>query len=197
MANMKEILPKGDYKVKVVGPARAWEYQGTSMMTDSVQFEGFEQFWIDVNRKSDSPVPVTGDILKGHVEQDEAGKFSPKFKKESKGSWSGGGSPQASPGAIWATAMQTATMIVNGFYAASGTKPESLQAYFKQIKAVAPKVNQAVEAFVASAKPAAAAPADTTSSESGETQPAAAPAAAPSTVVVQDISAEDLGGESW
>jgi len=196
MANMKEILPKGEYKIKTVGPPRNWEYNGTAMTTDSIQFEGHEQYWVDVNRKSESPVPAVGSTLTGHIEQDDQGKYPPKFKKEQSGGWSGGGRGPAvaSPGAIWSTAMATAAQIVAGYYAASGTKPADLKEYFGKVKAIAPKVNAAVDAFVASNKPAEK-PADTVSSEAGETQaPAAAPApAANANVVIEDISDDELG----
>lgn len=198
MANMKEILPKGEYKIKTVGPPRNWEYNGTAMTTDSIQFEGFEQYWVDVNRKSETPAPTVGASLNGHIEQDDQGKYPPKFKKEQGGNWGGGrGSAVASPGAIWSTAMATAAQIVAGYYAASGTKPADLKEYFGKIKAIAPKVNAAVDAFVAANK-SAAAPADTVTSEAGETPaPAAAPAqAAPAAnkpVVIEDISDDELG----
>ena len=197
MANMKEILPKGEYKIKTVGPPRNWEYNGTAMTTDSIQFEGFEQYWVDVNRKSESPVPAVGTSLNGHIEQDDQGKYPPKFKKEQSGGWSGGGRGPAvaSPGAIWSTAMATAATIVAGYYAASATKPADLKESFGKGQALAPTVNAAVDALVAANKPATTAT-DTTPSESGETHaaPAAAPAPAqPANTVVQDISDDELG----
>ena len=191
MANMKEILPKGEYKIKTVGPPRNWEYNGTAMTTDSIQFEGHEQYWVDVNRKSESPVPVVGSTLTGHIEQDDQGKYPPKFKKEQSGGWSGGGNrgpAQASPGAIWSTAMATAATIVAGYYAASGTKPADLKEYFGKVKAIAPKVNAAVDALVAANKPA-----DTVTSEAGETPTPAAAPAANQPVVIEDISDDELG----
>jgi hypothetical protein len=195
MANMKEILPKGEYKIKTVGPPRNWEYNGTAMTTDSIQFEGFEQYWVDVNRKSETPAPTVGASLNGHIEQDDQGKYPPKFKKEQGGNWGGGrGSAVASPGAIWSTAMATAAQIVAGYYAASGTKPADLKEYFGKIKAIAPKVNAAVDAFVAANKPAEK-PADTVSSEAGETQAPAQTQAPVATdkVVIEDISDDELG----
>ena len=192
--SMKEILPKGDYKIKTVGPSRDWEYNGTAMKTDSVQFEGHEQYWVDVNRKADSAAPTAGETLKGHIEQDDAGKYPPKFKKESSGNWSGGsrGGGQASPGAIWSTAVQTAAAVVAGYYAASGTKPKDFNEYFGRVEAVAKKVNTTVDALVAANKPKEEAKADTASSESGES-PAPAAAAPKADVVIEDISDEDLG----
>jgi hypothetical protein len=196
MANMKEILPKGEYKIKTVGPPRNWEYNGTAMTTDSIQFEGHEQYWVDVNRKSETPAPTIGTSLNGHIEQDDQGKYPPKFKKE-QGAWAGGGGrgpAVASPGAIWSTAMATAAQIVAGYYAASGTKPADLKEYFGKVKTVAPKVNAAVDAFVAANKPAEK-PADTVSSEAGETQAPAQTQAPVATdkVVIEDISDDELG----
>lgn len=192
--SMKEILPKGDYKIKTVGPSRDWEYNGTAMKTDSVQFEGHEQYWVDVNRKADSAAPTAGETLKGHIEQDDAGKYPPKFKKESSGNWSGGsrGGGQASPGAIWSTAMQTAAVIVAGYYQASGKKPKDFAEYLGKVTGVAPKVNAAVDALVASNKKEEPAK-DTASSESGESPAPAAAAAPKADVVIEDISDEDLG----
>lgn len=199
MASMKEVLPKGEYKVKTVGPSRDWEFQGNNgtvkMATDSIQFEGYEQYWIDVNRAQDKPAPTIGETLKGHVEQDESGKYAPKLVKEKGGggNWRGGGNAQSSPGAIWATAMQTATHIVAGYYAASGKKPKDITEYFSKIEAVAPKVNAAVEKFVASNKPAEKPAADTATSEAGESPAPATPAQPANDAVIEDISDEDLG----
>lgn len=199
MANMKELLPKGEYTIKNVGPSRNWEFSGNNgtvkMATDSVQFEGYEQYWVDVNRAQDKPAPTIGEVLKGSVEQDEQAKYAPKFAKEKGGGgWSGGGGGKASPGAIWAQNVQTATEIVVGFYTASGKKPKTFDEFLGKIKAVAPKVGSMVDEFVGKA-PKAEAP-DTASSESGETPaPASAPAtAAPKAdLAVEDISDEELG----
>ena len=203
MASMKEVLPKGDYRIKNVGPSRDWEFQGNNgtvrMTTDAVQFEGYEQFWVDVNRAQDKPAPAIGEVLTGHVEQDEAGKYAPKFVKPKGGGGGGGwrGGSQSSPGAIWATAFQTATHIVAGFYVASGSKPKDINDYFGKIEKIATKVNAAVDKLIASNTKAETKPADTVSSEAGETQAGApASAAAPAPVaeqVVQDITSEDLG----
>lgn len=195
---MKEVLPKGEYKVKTVGPSRDWDFQGNNgtvkMATDSIQFEGHEQFWVDVNRAQDKPAPAVGEVLKGHIEQDEAGKYPPKFKKESGGGggWPGNrGGGQASPGAIWSTAMNTAAQIVAGYYAASAKKPKDFNEYFDRVTAIAPKVNAAVDALVAANKKEDTKPAaDTASSESGESP---APANKQADVVIDDISDEDLG----
>lgn len=195
MAN-KEILPKGDYKVKTVGPSRDWDFQGNNgtvkMATDSIQFEGHEQYWVDVNRAQDKPAPAVGEVLNGHIEQDDAGKYPPKFKKASGGGgWSGNrGGGQASPGAIWSTAMSTAAEIVSGYYAASGKKPKDFDEYFGRVTAIAPKVNAAVDALVAANKKEEPAK-DTASSESGESQTPADTKGAD--VVIEDISDEDLG----
>lgn len=195
MANMREILPKGEYKIKTVGPPRNWEYNGTAMVTDSVQLEGFEQYWIDLNRKADSPIPVVGDTIKGHAEQDEASKYAPKFKKESAGGWSGGGGGgKASPGAIWAQNVETATAIVHSFYSLTGKKPKSFDEYLTKIKAVAPKVGSMVDEFVGKAPKADDKPA--TNNEAGETTATATAAQAPAPkadVSVEDINDEDLG----
>ena len=193
MANMKEILPKGEYKIKTVGPPRNWEYNGTAMITDSVQLEGFEQFWIDLNRKAESPVPVPGDTIKGHVEQDEAAKYAPKFKKESAGGWSGGGGGggKASPGAIQAQNVTTATAIVSAFYSLTGKKPKDFTAFMAKIETVAPSVGKMVDRLVAAQPAATTTTAPATNHEAGET-PAAAPAPK-ADVAVEDISDEDLG----
>lgn len=196
--SMKEILPAGDYKVKTVGPSRDWDFQGNNgtvkMATDSIQFEGHEQFWVDVNRAQDKPAPAVGETLNGHVEQDEAGKYAPKFKKANSGGgggggWRGGG--QASPGAIWSTAMQTAAAVVAGYYAASGTKPKDFAEYLTKVTGVAKKVNAAVDQLVAANKKEEPAK-DTATSEAGES-PAPAAAGKPADVVIEDISDEDLG----
>jgi hypothetical protein len=195
--SMKEILPAGDYKVKTVGPSRDWDFQGNNgsvkMATDSIQFEGHEQYWVDVNRAQDKPAPAVGETLNGHIEQDEAGKYPPKFKKANAGGggWSGNrGGGQASPGAIWSTAMATAAQIVAGYYAASGSKPKSIGDYLAKVEAIAPKVNVTVDKLVAANKPAEK-PADTATSESGETPAPANNSGAD--VVIEDISDEDLG----
>ena len=198
MANMKELVPKGDFKVKTVGPSRDWEFQGNNgtvkMSTDSVQFEGYEQYWVDVNRAQDKPAPTVGEVLKGHIEQDEAGKYPPKFQKEKSGGggWGGGGGNRAaSPGAIWSTAVETAANVVAAYATLSGKKPKSMDEFLQRIEQTAPKVNAIVDRLVANAKPAEK-PADTASSESGES-PAPAAAAAPKADIVEDISDEELG----
>ena len=198
MAQMKEILPAGEYKVKTVGPSRDWDFQGNNgtvkMATDSIQFEGHEQFWVDVNRAQDKPAPAVGETLNGHIEQDEQGKYPPKFKKANSGGggggWRGGGG-QASPGAIWSTAMQTAAVIVAGYYQASGKKPKDFAEYLGKVTGVAPKVNAAVDALVAANKKEEPAK-DTATSEAGES-PAPAAVAGKTDVVIEDISDEDLG----
>ena len=93
--SMKEVLPKGDYKIKNVGPSRDWDFNGNAMRTYSIQLEGHENMWVDVNQKADSAAPAIGDTIKGHVEQDDQGKYAPKFKKESSGNWSGNRGGQA------------------------------------------------------------------------------------------------------
>ena len=196
MANMKEILPQGEYKIANVGPSRTWEFTGNDgkveMITDSIQLEGHEQYWVDMNRKSTSDAPKIGDTLKGKVEQDEAGKYAPKFAKEKSGngSWRGGG--QASPGAIWATAVQTATAVVSGYYAASGTKPKNFAEFLARIEAVAPKVNGMVDKLSGAATTAAAKKADTAASESGES-PAPAATEKKADVIIEDIDDAELG----
>lgn len=200
MANMKELLPKGGYTVKTVGPSRDWEFSGNNgtvkMATDSVQFEGYEQFWVDVNRAQDKPAPTVGEVLKGSIEQDEQAKYAPKFAKEkSGGGWSGGGGGgKASPGAIWAQNVQVATSIVDSFYTLTGKKPKTFDDYLLKIKAVAPKVGAMVDEFVGKA-PKAEATTDTASSESGESPaPATTTAAKPKAdLAVEDISDEELG----
>lgn len=196
MAQMKTIVPAGEFKVKTVGPSRDWDFQGNNgtvkMATDSIQFEGHEQYWVDVNRAQDKPAPAVGETLNGHIEQDEAGKYPPKFKKANSGGggYRGGGGGQASPGAIWSTAMQTAAVIVAGYYQASGKKPKDFAEYLGKVTGVAPKVNAAVDALVASNKKEEPAK-DTATSEAGETPAPANNKAAD--VVIEDISDEDLG----
>lgn len=200
MANMKELLPEGDYVVKVVGPSREWEFTGNNgavkMATDSIQFEGHEEYWVDVNRAQDKPAPEVGATLKGHIEQDEAGKYPPKFVKQKGGGggWSGG-SAKASPGAIQAQNVSTAVTIVNGFYSLMGKKPKDFDAYMAKIEAVAPNVGAMVDRLVGKATPKAD-DKPATNSEAGESPaPAAAPASkkADDTVVVDDLTDEDLG----
>lgn len=195
---MKTLVPAGDFKVKTVGPSRDWDFQGNNgtvkMATDSVQFEGHEQYWVDVNRAQDKPAPAVGETLNGHIEQDEAGKYAPKFKKANAGGgggYRGGGGGQASPGAIWSTAMQTSAVIVAGYYQASASKPKDFAEYLAKVTGVAKKVNAAVDSLVAANKPAEK-PADTATSEAGES-PAPAAAAPAADVVVEDITDEDLG----
>lgn len=199
MAN-REILPKGEYKVSAAGPSENWDFDGNNgkveMAKDIVQFEGYEQYWVEVNRARKSEALKVGDTLKGHIEQDEAAKYKPKFIKEkgSGGGWSGGGGGKASPGAIWAQNVATASQIVGDFYKASGKKPKDFDSYLAKVKAVAPMVGKMVDGFAGSAPKAATAPA--TNNEAGESPaPAPAPAPAPtnSNVVVDDISDEDLG----
>lgn len=207
MANMKEILPKGEYKVSSVGPSENWEFTGNNgtveMAKDVVQFEGHEAYWVEVNRARKSDALKVGDTLKGHIEQDENEKYKPKFVKEKGaggGNWGGGGNAKASPGAIWAQNVATASQIVGDFYRAAGKKPKDFDSYLGKVKAVAPMVGKMVDGFVAAnpeSKPAAPA----TNSEAGESPaPAAAPAAAPQpspgateNVKIEDISDEDLG----
>jgi hypothetical protein len=88
--------------------------------------------------------------------------------------------------------MATAATIVAGYYTASGTKPADLKEYFGKVKAIAPKVNAAVDALVSANKPAEK-PADTVSSEAGETQTTAATPATTQPVVIEDISDDELG----
>lgn len=213
MATMKELLPKGDYEVVTVGPPRNWEFAGNNgtveMTTDSIQFKGFEQYWIDVNRARKSEPPKAGEILKGHVEQDEAGKYAPKLVKEKAagGGWQGGGgSAKASPGAIQAQNVTTATAIVIGFYSLTGKKPKDFATFMAKVEAAAPSVGKMVDRLVAAQPAAAPAPAAATNSEAGESAAPATTAAdlaakdektraqanaAPAPV--EDISDEDLG----
>lgn len=195
MANMKELLPKGEYKIKTVGPNREWEYNGNKNITDSVQLEGHEQYWIDLNRAADKPAPAVGDTIKGHVEQDEQGKFPPKFKKEyggGGGNWGGGGGKGASAGAIWSSAVETAATIVAAYAEISGKKPKSMTEFLGQIEKIAPKVNAMVDKLKDANKPAETTT-DTAASESGESAAPAAAPAAPKADIVEDISDEELG----
>lgn len=176
MAEMKTILPKGDYKIKTVGPSREWSFDGNdgqkvAMATDSLQLEGHEQHWVDLNRPAKNDPPKVGDTITGTVEQDVNAKYAPKFTKE-KGAGGGGwrgGSAQASPGAIQAQNVATATAIVNGYYASEKVEhPASLKAYFETIAKLAPRVGTLVDQLVSKAKPAETKP-DDTNSEAGET----------------------------
>ncbi len=198
----KEILPHGEYVVKVVGPGRSWDFDDKKdgskiyMQTDSIQFEGHEQYWVDVNRAAKSDAPKVGATMTGKIEQDEAAKYPPKFVKDKKGGgWSGGGG-QASPGAIWSSAVATASTIVAGYYAASGTKPKNFGEFFQKVEAVAPKVNEMVNKLAGTkVEP------EKVNTEAGETAGAApdkptAAATPKADVVISDISDEDLEG-NW
>ena len=198
MANMKELLGKADYIVKTVGPSRDWEFSGdrgtVQMATDSLQLEGHEQYWIDLNRRRDSAAPSVGSMIAGHIEQDEAGKYPPKFVKEKTGgSWGGGGGGgRTSPGAIWSSAVETASIIVAGYYSASGTKPKNMVEYLGKIELVAPKVNVLIDKLVASNPSKVVDTTDKTESESGES-PAPDTKSKEADVIIEDISDEDLG----
>lgn len=195
MANNKEILPKGEYKIKTVGPTREWDFSGNNgkveMATDSVQFEGHEQYWVDVNRKRDSSAPTEGQVLKGHIEQDEEGKFPPKFKKESGGGGFGGGRG-ASAGAIWSSAVDIAVNVVNSYVQISGKKPKDIDEYLTRVEQVAPKINEMVDRLAGKAKSDSD---NKPATESGESagKPAAKPAEKKADVVVEDINDEELG----
>lgn len=200
----KTILPEGKYKVAGVGPSKETSFTGDNGLIEftvtSIQLEGHTEMWVEVNSGKGKPVPAVGDELNGHVEQDEAGKYLPKFKK-AKGNWGGGGgSGKASPGAIWSSAVQTATQLVVGYYTASGKKPKSFDEFLGKVDAVAPKVNAIIDKHVGA--PSAAASSEKSDSEAGVTpgaapeKPAAAaePAANPKVdVVIEDISDDDLG----
>lgn len=201
MANMTEILPKGEYTVKVVGPSRDWSFKGdkgdVKMATDSIQFEGHEQYWVDVNRAQDKPAPEVGAVLNGSIEQDADGKYPPKFAKErTGGGWGGGGGGgRTTPGAIWSSAVGIAAQVLAGYYAASETKPKSMAEYLTKLESVAPRVNAIVDKLVAANPAKAPATTDKTESESGESPAPAgsAPAKKDADVVIEDISDEDLG----
>lgn len=195
MANNKEILPKGDYKVKTVGPSREWDFTGNDgkveMTTDSVQFEGHEQFWVDVNRARTSDAPKEGDTLTGTIEQDEAGKYPPKFKKERKGGGFGGGRG-ASAGAIWSSAVDIAVNVVDSYVRISGKKPKDIDEYLARVEQVAPKINEMVDRLAGKAKSDSDSKPATESGESAA-KPAAKPAEKKADVVVEDINDEELG----
>lgn len=200
MPTMKQLLPEGDYKIKTVGPSREWSFKGNDgevlMATDSVQLEGHEQYWIDLNRSRSADAPASGATIKGHIEQDEDGKYPPKFVKEKKsgGGWprGGGGGGQASPGAIWATAVETSVQVVSAYATISGKKPKTIDEFLARVEQIAPKVNAIVDKLVAANKPAEKPAADTATSEAGET-PAAAAAPKKADVEIDDIDEEDLG----
>lgn len=192
----KELLPVADYKVKTVGPSREWSFQSNGstvqMATDSIQFEGHEQYWVDVNRAADKDAPAVGETLRGHIEQDEAGKYPPKFKKESKGgggNWGGGGKG-ASAGAIWSSAVETATHVVAAYAELSGKKPKTIDEFLARVEQVAPKVNAIVDRLKDANKTEETKPADTAASESGESP---AQETKKADVVVEDISDDELG----
>lgn len=202
MANQKEILPKAEYEVANVGPARNWEFNGDSgaveMATDQVQFKDHEQYWVDVNRQRKAEPPKVGDKLTGNITQDEDGKYNPKFNKE-KGAGRGGfggGNRGSSPGAVWSSAVETAANICAAYATISGKKPKSIDEFLKRIEQVAPKVNDMVDRLVGKAKPAETKPADTAASESGESAAPAAAADKPASAVeVDDIKDDELEGD--
>ena len=149
-----QILPEGSYTIANVGQAREWDFQGDDgqkifMKSHSVQFQGHENIWVDVNKKSDSPVPQVGEVIEGRAEQDDAGKYNPRFKKTKKNGYRGGGgrsnSGGASAGAIWATSLQTASHIASGYFQFSDKKPASLEAYFDTVAVLAVSVNKKVD----------------------------------------------------
>lgn len=200
MANTKEILPNADYKVKTVGPSREWSFDGNNgkveMTTDSIQFEGHENMWVDVNRARTSDAPKEGDTLTGSIEQDEAGKYPPKFKKERKGGggWGGGGGRGASAGAIWSSAVETAVQVVNAYIEISGKKPKSIDEYLARVEQTAPKVNAIVDRLKDANKSSDSDDSSKPATESGESESSGS-GAKKADVVVEDIDDEELG--SW
>lgn len=198
---MAEIIPAGEHEIANVGPTREWDFKGDSgaveMATDSVQFKGYEDYWVDLNRARKADKPKVGDKVSGSASQDNE-KFPPKFTKEKKngGGWrGGGGGGSATPGQIWGSNVQIAANILAGYYAAKKTEPKDITEYVGKIEKLAPKVNTMVDRLVA-ANPAKteAKPVDTAASESGETaSPKPTPTTPAKSVDIQDISDEDLG----
>lgn len=195
----REVLPEAEYEVAGVGPSKHTSFQGdkgpVEFEVTSVQLKGHEQLWVEVNSASDKPLPKVGDKMEGHVEQDDAGKYLPKFKKARKGgggNWGGGGG-QASPGAIWSARVQTAADLVTWYYTVTGKKPKDFDEVMSRVKSTAVDVNKIVDELVKVeelTKPAA--PAAPVNNEAGETVAPVQPAL---TAQPDDIDEKELG--SW
>lgn len=178
-----------EYKVAQVGPSRDWDFKGNdgtnvSMTTYSIQLEGIAD-WVDLNVKAGSDAPAVGEEIKGHVE--DAGKYGLKFVKEKKaGGWSGGGRA-ASPGAVWSSAVETATAVVVGYFQITGKKPKNIAEFLKKIEEVAPMINATVDKLAGAAAPAKEEP-QKSESETGES-----PAPKDNGVVIDDVDDGELG----
>lgn len=206
MAN-KTIVPEGKFKIITVGPTRNWTFKADNgdieMTTYSVQLEGHESIWVDLNQKADSAAPTGGQEIEGKIEQDEAGKYAPRFKKASGGrggSWGGGGGNAASPGAIWSATFATAAAVVDGFLQnASAEKKKkassSIDQYLALVEVAAIKLRASINKHAGETTAAAETkPAEKSESESGESASAPAATATDDTKVeIQDLDDSDLG----
>lgn len=207
MAN-KTLVPEGKFKILTVGPTRNWTFKADNgdieMTTYSVQLEGQESLWVDLNQKADSDAPKPGQEIEGKIEQDEAGKYAPRFKKASqgRGGYGGGGGGAASPGAIWSATFATAAQIVSGFLENAPAEKKkkasaSVEQYLTLVEVVAIKLRALVDKHAGETTTTATAAPAKSESESGES--ASAPAATPKTeqsegkVEIQDLDDSDLG----
>jgi len=143
MANI--VHPEGTYKIGQVGPSRPWEFNSNGetvqMVGYSVQFEGIAD-WIDVNVKASAPAPKPGEDLEGHIEES---KFGLKFtKKRGGGGRFGGGG--YSKGAQWANAYQTAAIVLQGYFVASGSKPKDIEDFLAKLDGVADSIRKSIDA---------------------------------------------------
>ena len=141
------IHPEGTYKIAQVGPSRPWEFNSNGetvqMVGYSVQFEGIAD-WVDVNVKADGAAPKPGDALEGHIEQS---KFGYKFtKKRGGGGRFGGGGGGYSKGAQWANAYQTAAIVLQGYFVASGSKPKGIEDFLDKLDDVADSIRKSIDA---------------------------------------------------
>ena len=151
MADIK--YPEAKYKVTTIGPSEEFSFDGNdgnkvTLKKYSLQLEGVAE-WVTLSQKPDAPAPAVGEEIEGHIE--DTGKYGYKFtKKRSGGGWSGGG--KSSPGAAWANAAETASVLVIGYYQVTGTKPENPQEMLDRVKQLAPSVKAMVDEFAGTDK---------------------------------------------
>lgn len=137
----------GEYTIQNVGPDRevSFEKDGkkVSYKEFQVQFEGIAD-WVKLNVGNDKPAPKAGETLKGHIE--DTGKYGFKFVKErSGGGWGGSGGGQATPGAQWSAAYQTAAVVLGAYFQVSGTKPKDIKEFLGKLDQIAPVVKGMVD----------------------------------------------------
>jgi len=188
----KQILPEGKYVIANLGPSSKWEMNGTPMVKYAIQLKGHAD-WFDLNQAEKTAAPTVDQELEGHAEQDDAGKYPPRFKKKSGGYGGGGGA--ASPGAIWSATYASAIAAVNGFLAvADDTKKAkagaSLDQYMTLVDLVADQIKKRVDAKAGTtetAKSTESKETPKTESESGES-----PATDGPEIVDMDVQDSDL-----